>query len=98
MGADRLAALIEAQRPHLALWIPVLYGLGIALYFARARRAAGLDAGGARRRALVGLGTLVRAGPVARVLLLLALLPAVGFGGGGAAQRGSSRRRCCPTR
>ena len=26
MGADRLAALIEAQRPNLALWIPVLYG------------------------------------------------------------------------
>ena len=28
-----LAALIEAQRPSLALWIPVLFGLGIALYF-----------------------------------------------------------------
>ena len=39
MGADRLAALIEAQRPHLALWIPVLYALGIAALLRAARRA-----------------------------------------------------------
>ena len=31
---DRLAALIDTQRPHLALWVPVFFALGIAFYFA----------------------------------------------------------------
>ena len=33
MGA-RIAALVDAQRPHLALWSPVFLALGIGLYFA----------------------------------------------------------------
>ncbi len=79
MGADRLAALIEAQRPNLALWIPVLYGLGIALYFAvpsepQAWMLAALAGG-----LLLGLGTMVRNGPITRTVLMLVLLPAVGF-------------------
>ena len=79
MGADRLAALIEAQRPNLALWIPVLYGLGIALYFAvpsepQAWMLAALAGG-----LLLGLGTMVRNGPMTRMVLMLVLLPAVGF-------------------
>ena len=87
MGADRLAALIEAQRPHLALWIPVFFALGIALYFAVPAEPEGVDAGGARRRAgRRRSATLFRVGPVARVLLLALLLPGLGFGGGGAAQ------------
>jgi competence protein ComEC len=79
VGADRLAALIEAQRPNLALWIPVLYGLGIALYFAvpsepQAWMLAALAGG-----LLLGLGTMVRNGPITRTVLMLVLLPAVGF-------------------
>ena len=49
MGS-RLAALIESQRPQLALWVPVLFGLGIALYFASPAEPPGFDARGARRR------------------------------------------------
>jgi competence protein ComEC len=82
VAADRLAALIEAQRPSLALWIPVLYALGIALYFAvpsepQAWMLAALAGG-----LLLGLGTMVRNGPMTRMLVMLVLLPAVGFAAG----------------
>lgn len=81
MLTGRLAALIEAQRPHLALWVPVLYAFGIAGYFA-----APAEPGGALLLVLAAgllLGTfaLFRAGMVARVVLLALLLPAAGFGG-----------------
>lgn len=79
MGA-RIAALVDAQRPHLALWSPVFLALGIGLYFALpAEPAPGMLA------ALAGLllvlaASAVRAGPVARVLLLALLLPGLGLG------------------
>jgi len=78
-AADRLAAAVEAQRPHLALWTPALFGLGAALYFAAPAEP------GRAALAAVGLAALAvaalwrRAGPVARVLLALALWPALGF-------------------
>ena len=34
MGASRLNGVIDAQRPNLALWTPVLFGARIGLYFA----------------------------------------------------------------
>ena len=79
MGADRLAALVEAQRPHLALWIPVLFGLGIALYFALPVEPAGWMLAALAGPIVVGLATLTRVGPLPRVLLLALLLPALGF-------------------
>lgn len=33
-ASDRLGALLELQRPNLPLWTPVLFGAGIAVYFA----------------------------------------------------------------
>ena len=93
---DRIAALVEAQRPQLALWIPVFYALGIAGYFALPVEPRGwmlAALGGvlplaARRRSF-------RAGPLARVLLLALILPGARLHGGGAARRGRWRRRCC---
>ena len=76
---ERIAALVEAQRPALALWVPVLLGLGIALYFAIPSEP------GDALVALLGMGVLaggamlVRTGPMARLLLLALLLPGLGF-------------------
>ena len=82
----RLAALIEAQRPHLALWIPVFFALGIALYFAAAGGARGLDAGGARRGdGRRASATLFRVGPVGA---------GADPGGAPAGARLRRRRRC----
>ena len=62
---ERIAALVEAQRPALALWVPVLLGLGIALYFALPSEP------GNALVALLGMGVLAggallfRSGPLA---------------------------------
>ncbi len=78
---DRLAAVLDGQRPHLPLWVPVLYGMGIAGYFA-----APAEPEGWMLASLAGaLGFVLVAGlglrPPARTLLLAALLPVAGFGG-----------------
>jgi competence protein ComEC len=78
----RLAALIESQRPHLALWIPVLYAVGIAIYFAVPAEPHGWMLSALTGALLIGIATLFRCGPVARVLLLIAILPAIGFEAG----------------
>ena len=78
-GRDRLAALVETQRPHLALWIPVLFALGIALYFALPAEPEGWMLAASAGAMAVGFATLFRVGPVARVLILAALLPALGL-------------------
>jgi competence protein ComEC len=80
VGADRLAALVEAQRPTLALWAPALFGAGIAAYFAAPaepgpRALAGLAAGLA-----VAAAAWLRAGPAARIALAAMLCAGVGFG------------------
>ena len=80
MGGDRLAALIETQRPHLALWIPVFFALGIALYFAVPAEPEGWMLAALAFVLAVGFATLFRVGPVARALLLAAVLPGLGFG------------------
>jgi competence protein ComEC len=80
VGVERLAAAIEAQRPSLALWIPVLYGLGIAVYFALPAEPQGWMLAALGGVAMVLAGTALRAGPLGRALLLALLLPALGFG------------------
>ncbi len=80
MGGDRLAALIETQRPHLALWIPVFFALGIALYFAVPAEPEGWMLAALAFVLAVGFATLFRVGPVGRALLLAAVLPGIGFG------------------
>lgn len=82
MGAStdsRIAALVEAQRPHLALWSPVFLAVGIGIYFSvPVEPPAFLLAALAGVLVLVA-ASAVRAGPVARVLLLALLLPGLGF-------------------
>jgi len=79
VAATRLIAAIEAQRPAFALWAPVLFGLGIAGYFALPGEPGGwmLAALGAGLAGL--LGGLWRAGPLLRVALLALLLPGLGL-------------------
>lgn len=83
MARDRIAAIIETQGPNLALWVPVLFAVGIAIYFALpaepapwmlAAMGAGLGIGGA---------TCFRVGPVGRALLIGVMLPVLGIFAGG---------------
>lgn len=79
MAAGRLVGAIEAQRQAFGLWVPVLFGLGIALYFALPAEPAvwvlvSLGAGLA-----LGLAALLPAGALLRLALLAALLPGFGF-------------------
>ncbi|MBP7002555.1 ComEC/Rec2 family competence protein [Amaricoccus sp.] len=77
---DWLAARIEAQRTSLPLWAPAFFGLGIAVYFSLAAEPGAWALGAlAAGVVLCGVG-IWRAGPVARLWLVLALLPALGFG------------------
>jgi competence protein ComEC len=80
VASDWLAATIEAQRPRLALWVPVLYALGIGAYFLvpaePSRGALALLAAGLA----IGFAALVPSGPAARTILLALLLPGLGFG------------------
>jgi competence protein ComEC len=80
VGADRLEALIETQRPALALWTPVLFALGIAGYFAAPFEPQGWMLAALGGLVAAGLAALGRAGPAGRVLILALLLPGLGFG------------------
>ena len=78
MGAG-IAALVEAQRQRLALWIPVFYGFGVAGYFAlRSEPRPWMLAALAAFLLAVTAGA-VRAAPIGRVLALALLLPGLGF-------------------
>lgn len=80
MGAARLAGMIEAQRPAFGLWVPVLFALGIAGYFALPVEPAGwLLAALALGLSLLA-AALWPAGALLRLLLVAALLPGLGFG------------------
>jgi competence protein ComEC len=77
---DRVVEALEAQRASFPLWTPVLFGVGIALYFglpaepgaaALAALCLGLAAGAAGWR---------RGGPLARLALALVLVPGLGLG------------------
>lgn len=80
MGAERLAGMIEAQRPSFGLWVPVLFALGIAGYFALPVEPATWMLA-ALGLALAGLAAAIwPAGALLRVALVAALLPGLGFG------------------
>ncbi len=80
MAAERLAALIEAQRPHLALWIPVLFASGIGVYFSVPVEPQGWMLASLGAVLAMGVATVVRVGAAMRVALLVLLLPMAGFG------------------
>ncbi len=77
---ERLAALIETQRRNLALWVPVFFALGIALYFSVPVEPEGWMLAAVAGAMGVAAGTLFRVGMAARVVTLAVLLPAAGFG------------------
>ncbi|HET9068158.1 MAG TPA: ComEC/Rec2 family competence protein [Amaricoccus sp.] len=79
MGRERLAALIEAQRPHLALWAPVLLALGIALYFTLPVEPEGWMLAALAGAGGVGAATLFRLATLGRLVLLALLLPSLGL-------------------
>jgi competence protein ComEC len=71
VGAGLVAA-VEAQRPHFVLWLPVLFGTGIGIYFTLP-----LEPGWPALAVLVTasalcLATATRTGLAARMLLVLA--------------------------
>lgn len=74
----RTEAVIAVQRPHLALWVPVLLGLGIAGYFALPSEPGGAVLAATGLVLLLGFAALARLGPVAAVGVLLVLLPLLG--------------------
>ena len=79
MGASRLNGVIDAQRPNLALWTPVLFGGGIGLYFAAPREPAGWMLAALLSMLAMCALTLPRVGPAARLVVLALILPGLGF-------------------
>lgn len=79
MGSSRLAALIERQRPHLPLWVPVLFAAGIAGYFAAPAEPLGWMLAALSAVLVMGAGTLARAGGPGRIALMVLFLPVAGF-------------------
>jgi competence protein ComEC len=71
--------LIEAQRPNYPLWVPVLLGLGIGVYFALPVEPEGWMLAALGALILIGLGSMLRAGAIARVLICVVILPPVGL-------------------
>lgn len=81
-AAARLGETLETQRRSLPLWAPALFGAGVAAYFSGAAEP-GPAALWAVAAALAAAALLWRRlGPGARALLVLALLPALGFSAG----------------
>ncbi|MBP7241037.1 ComEC/Rec2 family competence protein [Amaricoccus sp.] len=76
---DWLAARIEAQRASLPLWAPALFGCGIAGYFALPSEPGGGVLLALAAVMVVAVAGLWRGGSMARLCLVLALLPALGF-------------------
>ena len=91
---DRIAALVEAQRPRLALWIPVFYAFGIAGYFALP-----VEPQGWMLAALGGMLLLAAADVVPRRAdgagAALALILPASASRPRRCGRGRWRRRCC---
>lgn len=76
----RVAACIEMQRPHLALWAPVLFGVGVGVYFALPAEPAPWTTAPLAATLLVLAASAARAGTLARVAVLALLLVGLGFG------------------
>ncbi|MEM8572146.1 MAG: ComEC/Rec2 family competence protein [Pseudomonadota bacterium] len=78
-GWQLLAHLIESQRANLPLWIPVCLGLGIGTYFALPTEPEGWMLAALGAVIVIGLGSMLRLGATARVLIIGLVLPAVGL-------------------
>jgi competence protein ComEC len=76
VGGDRLAALIDRQRPNLALWTPALFAAGIGAYFASPAEPPSWMLAAA---VLLLAATAFRLDGVARMLVVALLLPGAGF-------------------
>ena len=74
----RFADLIDAERDRRVLWVPVVFGLGIGLYFALPREPALAVAAGGVLAALA-LRLIVRRGAIAVALTAALLCLALGF-------------------
>lgn len=75
-----LGAQLEAQRPNLPLWAPILLGLGIGVYFALPSEPRPWLFAALGVPAVLGLATALRTGYLARILILALVLPVTGFG------------------
>ncbi len=71
-----------AQRPHRVLWLPVLYGLGIGLYFTAPVEPPPWMLATLAGAVVVLAGTFSRAGPRLRFAIVLLLVPLLGFASG----------------
>lgn len=80
MAETRMAGLLEAQRPHLALWVPVLFASGIGIYFAVPAEPAPWMLAALGVLSAMMIATLFRVGPMPRLALAALLLPGLGFG------------------
>lgn len=79
MAVKRLIGALEAQRSAFALWLPVLFGLGIALYFALPAEPPGAVLAGLGVVLVLLAAGLWPAGQALRAGLVLLLLPGVGL-------------------
>ncbi len=73
---------LMAQRPHRMLWLPVLYGLGIGLYFLAPVEPPVWMLATIAGAVLVLAGTFSRGGPRLRFAVTLLLVPLLGFASG----------------
>lgn len=73
-----LAPILLVERDRWALWVPVLLGVGIILYFALPTEPP-LEHGIATAVAAFGLALLIRRRPVALIAALGAATVAIGF-------------------
>ncbi len=83
MTGNRIGAIIETQGPNLALWVPVLFAVGIAAYFALPVEPAPWMLAAMGALLLIGAATCFRLGPMGRALLIGAMLPVLGLVAGG---------------
>ncbi|WP_424934538.1 ComEC/Rec2 family competence protein [Amaricoccus macauensis] len=80
MGQNGLiSSLIEAQRRNYPLWVPVFLGIGIGFYFVLPAEPQGWMLVALGVLILIGIGSLLQAGHLARVLIMAAILPCVGL-------------------
>jgi competence protein ComEC len=77
-----IEGVLEAQRPRAMLWMPVLYGSGIAAYFSAPIEPPLWMLAALGGAAGVLCGTFALAGPRLRMAILVLLVPILGFGGG----------------
>lgn len=79
VGLKRLAVALEAQRPAFGLWVPVLFGAGIAAYFALPVEPRGWMLAALAGALVILAGSLRHAAPMARTAMMLLLLSGLGM-------------------